>query len=128
MLLRPAVAIGDGGHAVNALAGFAGGVTGGATAFPGAVPTILCNMRGVSKNEQRGIVQPFILVMQIATLLYFSRLNILASVGATSLLLCLPAVGAGTWLGLRLFDRVDDAKFRRLVLIFLLGSGALLVI
>jgi uncharacterized membrane protein YfcA len=41
---------------------------------------------------------------------------------------CLPAVVAGTWLGLRLFDRIDDTKFRRVVLIFLLISGVTLVL
>jgi hypothetical protein len=34
----------------------------------------------------------------------------------------------GTWLGLRLFDCVDDAMFRRLVLTFLLASGVVLVV
>jgi uncharacterized membrane protein YfcA len=31
---------------------------------------------------------------------------------------------AGTWIGLRLFDRIDDALFRRIVLVFLIVSGA----
>jgi len=33
----------------------------------------------------------------------------------------------GTWLGLQLFDRIDDTKFRRLVLFFLLVSGITLM-
>lgn len=73
MLLRPHVVMKVRNRLVDVLAGFGGGVTGGATAFPGAIPTILCCTRGVSKNEQRGVVQPFILVMQIATLIYFSN-------------------------------------------------------
>ena len=38
---------------------------GGLTAMPGAMPTIWCDLRGISKERQRGMVQPFILVMQI---------------------------------------------------------------
>ena len=33
----------------------------------------------------------------------------------------------GTWLGLQLFDRIDDARFRQVALLFLLLSGATLV-
>ena len=128
MLLRPRFTIQSGGRLAEVAAGFAGGVTGGATAFPGAIPTILCSVRGLSKTEQRGVVQPFIFLMQIATLIYFSKLGILGSVTLTTYFWCLPAVVAGTWLGLRLFDRIDDTKFRRVVLIFLLISGVALVL
>jgi uncharacterized protein len=127
MLLRPNLAFRAGSRFAEIAAGFAGGITGGATAFPGAIPTIWCNIRGLSKVEQRGIVQPFILLMQIATLVYFSKLGILASGTWTSYIWCLPAVIGGTWLGLKLFNRVDDVRFRRLILLFLLVSGATLM-
>ncbi|HEX5507115.1 MAG TPA: sulfite exporter TauE/SafE family protein [Pseudolabrys sp.] len=128
MILRPSLSFRGGGHFAEAAAGFAGGITGGATAFPGAFPTMWCNARGMSKVEQRGIVQPFILCMQIATLIYFSKLGILASATLSAYLWCAPAVIAGTWIGLRLFKRIDDGKFRRLVLLFLIVSGATLII
>jgi hypothetical protein len=35
---------------------------------------------------------------------------------------------AGTWLGLKLFGRLDEAGFRRVVLALLLLSGAVLMI
>jgi len=127
MLLRPNLAFRAGSRFAEVAAGFAGGITGGATAFPGAIPTIWCNIRGLSKVEQRGIVQPFILLMQIATLVYFSKMGILASGTWTSYIWCLPAVIGGTWLGLKLFNRVDDVRFRRLILLFLLVSGATLM-
>jgi uncharacterized membrane protein YfcA len=128
MLLRPSVVFTGGGRFAEIAAGFVGGITGGATAFPGAIPTIWCSLRGLSKVEQRGIVQPFILLMQIATLVYFSKLGIFASATWTTFFWCIPAVVAGTWLGLHLFSRVDDGKFRRLVLLFLLVSGLTLVL
>jgi uncharacterized membrane protein YfcA len=125
MLVKPGISIGRGGRYIAVAAGFAGGV---AIAFPGAFPTILCSLRNLSKETQRGIVQPYILVMQIATLAYFSRLGFITSATATTYLWCLPAVLGGTWLGLRLFNRVDDALFRKLVLVFLLVSGATMVL
>ena len=132
MLLRPSLVISwrgtRGGRLVDAMCGFVGGITGGAIAFPGAAPTIWCSLRGLTKDVQRGIVQPFILVMQIATIAYFSRLGILTSSTIASSLVCIPAVLFGTWLGLQLFAYIDDAAFRRVVLIFLIVSGASLVL
>jgi uncharacterized protein len=128
MLLRPQFVVRGGGRYAEVAAGFAGGITSGATAFPGAIPTVWCSARGLSKLEQRGIVQPFILLMQIATLVYFSKLGMLASTTLATFLWCVPAVVCGTWLGLKLFDRIDDRKFRQVVLLFLLVSGAILVV
>jgi len=64
--LRPEVAAYPGikAIAVPNVFGFAGGLIGGFTAMPGAAPTIWCNLRGMSKNEQRGLVQPYITIMQ----------------------------------------------------------------
>ena len=53
--------------------------------------------------------------MQIVTLLYFSRLGIVASGTLTAYLLCIPALLAGTWLGLRMFAAVDEAVLRQIV-------------
>jgi uncharacterized membrane protein YfcA len=128
MYVRPDIGIRRSGRLLEALVGFAGGVTGGATAFPGAIPTIWCNARGLTKLEQRGLVQPYILLMQIATIVYFSKAGLLASATWVMTLWCLPAVLAGTVLGLFLFDKVDEARFRRVVLMFLFVSGVLLAL
>ena len=40
----------------------------------------------------------------------------------------LPALAAGTWLGLKLYGALDETAFRRVVLLLLLGSGLALVI
>ncbi len=56
-------------HALfDGMAGFLGGVTGGAAAFPGAFVTIWCGFKGLSKERQRGLYQPFILIVQLAAL------------------------------------------------------------
>jgi uncharacterized membrane protein YfcA len=56
-------------HALfDGMAGFLGGITGGAAAFPGAFVTIWCGFKGLSKERQRGIYQPFILIVQLAAL------------------------------------------------------------
>lgn len=40
----------------------------------------------------------------------------------------LPALFAGTWLGLKLFGRIREAVFRKIVLVLLLASGAVLIV
>jgi hypothetical protein len=43
-------------------------------------------------------------------------------------LLGLPALALGTWVGFKLYGRLDDAMFRKAVLVLLLISGVTLVI
>src|SRR5262249_41463533 len=50
---------------IRSMVGFAGGLVGGLTAMPGSLPIIWCDLRGVSKEHQRGEVQPFILTTQV---------------------------------------------------------------
>jgi uncharacterized protein len=128
MTFRPNLAIRSGGRALEGVAGFLGGITGGATAFPGAIPTIWCNARGLTKLQQRGIVQPYILLMQVATLVYFAKTGMLSSAAFTSYVTCLPAIVLGTLIGFAAFDRIDEAKFKRITLVFLFASGLLLAL
>jgi uncharacterized protein len=43
-------------------------------------------------------------------------------------LIGLPALLAGSWLGLRLYGKLDEAAFRKIVLALLLMSGLALVV
>jgi uncharacterized protein len=123
MLWRPVAVVAGGGCGMALMVGFAGGISGGAIAFPGAFPAIWCSLRGLPKDAQRGIVQPFILLMQCAALAYFSRAGMLGSATAVAFLWCAPAALAGTFVGVRLYHCIDDAIYRRVILGFLLVSG-----
>jgi uncharacterized membrane protein YfcA len=130
MLFRPKLR-GE-GQAPSALQqaaiGFAGGLVGGVTAMPGAVPTIWCDLRGIGKDRQRGMVQPYITAMQVAALalLFFQRS--LPEALLDDLLVSAPPLAAGALLGLTLFGKVSDALFRRVLLSVLLLSGLTYVI
>jgi uncharacterized protein len=128
MLWRPGAVIARGGRAMALAVGFAGGIAGGAIAFPGAFPAIWCSLRGLPKDVQRGIVQPFILLMQCAALLYFSKVGIFDRATAVTFLWCVPAVLSGTWIGIRLYRRIDDTSYRRVILGFLFMSGATFIL
>ena len=130
MLFRPIVI---GGTSVpdrvrDAVIGFGGGLIGGLTAMPGALPTIWCELRGMPKDQQRGLVQPYITAMQLIALAVMLSRNSLSSQAFVNLTLSLPALAAGAILGVILFRRVDGASFRRLVLAVLLIAGFGLVV
>src|SRR6516225_1538096 len=112
----------------NAVVGFGGGLIGGLTAMPGALPTIWCDMHGVSKNQQRGLVQPFIAAMQIFELALMLMHHSLSVRVLANLLLSIPALIAGAVLGIFAFRHVSEQIFRRLILLVLLVSGLLLVV
>lgn len=111
----------------TALIGFGGGLIGGLTAMPGALPTIWCDMHGLPKNQQRGLVQPFIAVMQMFALAIMVARHDLSSKMFVELALSIPALLAGSALGILAFRRIDEAMFRRIILSVLLLSGVLLV-
>ena len=70
MLLRPAIAYlrARPGCLHDAVVGFGGGLVGGLTAMPGVLPVIWCDLRGMPKDQQRGVVQPYIVAMQLFAL------------------------------------------------------------
>jgi uncharacterized membrane protein YfcA len=129
MLLRPAATCAREmpGRLRDVVIGFGGGLVGGLTAMPGALPVIWCNFRGMPKHQQRGLVQPYITVMQLLALALLLSRNGISREAVLDLTLGLPALAAGAALGVVLFRRIDDARFRRVVLAVLLFAGALLV-
>jgi len=101
-----------------ALAGFIGGLT----AFPGALMTIWCSLRGIDKIHQRAIYQPFILAMQIVTAV---SLNLLgrAQIGEQHDVKFVAFAIAGAAIGYAWFRRLSAAQFRVALHVLLIVSG-----
>jgi|SRR5665213_539125 len=57
------------GRADELLVGLTGGLTAGLVGASAVVPALWCAWHGLSKERQRAIMQPFILVMQLASLI-----------------------------------------------------------
>jgi uncharacterized membrane protein YfcA len=127
-LVRPKLArMTAGGRAADAGIGIVSGVLGSATGLGGIVPTVWCSLRGWSKDEQRAVFQPVAVAIFAMTALWLGGTGLLAGDTIRLFAIGLPAVLAGLWLGLRLYGRLDEAGFRKLVLVLLLISGAALV-
>jgi uncharacterized membrane protein YfcA len=130
MLVRPTFAYLQGvqSRLRDVAVGFAGGVVGGLTAMPGALPTIWCDLRGLAKDHQRGLVQPFIATMQVVALLALISVGGFSSGTWLHLGLAMPALLAGSVIGIALFGRVNHTTFRRVTLVFLFVGGIALAV
>ena len=128
-LLRPTLKpVTHGGAPADALAGFLNGVLAGITGLAGILITIWCTMRGWPKDEQRAVFQPAALAIFLMTAAWLVAKGALSGDTVQLFLIGLPALALGTWLGFKLYGRLDDAMFRKAVLVLLLVSGAALII
>jgi hypothetical protein len=119
--------IAGGGRAADAAVGFVAGLMGGLGGYSGILPTIWTQLRGWPKDAARGVYQPFILVMQVATLVAAGFVTLdtfsLELIGAA-----LPALLAGAWLGWVAFGRLDERRFRQVLAVMIVASGATLMV
>ena len=125
--LRPAlkpVAVGGVG---DAIVGFLNGILGGLTGLAGILVTIWCGLRGWPKDVQRAVFQPVAVAIFLMSGLWLGARGTVTADTMKFFVMGLPCVFAGTWLGLRLFGRIDEAMFRKIVLALLFISGAALI-
>jgi uncharacterized membrane protein YfcA len=85
-------------------------------------------LRGWPKDVQRTIFQPVAVAVFLMSALWIGAKGAITTETAKLFLIGLPALLAGSWLGLKLFGRLDEASFRKVVLVLLLASGAVLMI
>lgn len=127
-LFRPALKPVTGGGAVaDAGIGFLNGVLGGLTGLAGILVTIWSGLRGWPKDVQRTIFQPVAVSIFLMSALWLGAKGTITPETIKLFLIGLPFLFAGTWLGLKLFGRLDETAFRKVVLALLFVSGAVLI-
>jgi hypothetical protein len=127
-LIRPAIKPVKAGVAADAGIGFLNGVLGGLTGLAGILVTIWCGLRGWPKDQQRTVFQPVAVAIFLMSAVWIGARGAVTVDTVKLFLLGLPALLIGTWLGLKLFGRLDEASFRKVVLVLLLASGAVLML
>jgi hypothetical protein len=131
MILRRPVVVARQHAVFDALAGVLGGVTGGMAAFPGAFVTVWCGLKGWSKERQRGVYQPFILLVQIAAIALIAMPGLRLAHGRSfdfAGIEYLPAMFGGCLFGMGVFRKLNDRQFAFGVNTLLLVSGAALLV
>jgi uncharacterized membrane protein YfcA len=108
--------------------GFLNGLLGGLTGLSGIIITVWCQMRIANKDAQRTIFQP---VNFAAMTMNVASLGVAGAIDGPTVrlyLLGLVPVFAGLWVGLKLYGKLDDAAFRKVILLLLLASGIVLIV
>jgi uncharacterized protein len=128
-LARPALKpTATGGATADAGVGFLNGILGGMTGLAGILVTVWCGVRGWPKHQQRAVFQPVAVAIFAMSAAWLGVGGALSAETMRLFLLGLPALAAGTWLGLKLYGRLDETAFRKVVLVLLLVSGVALII
>jgi uncharacterized protein len=116
------------GATADAGVGFLNGILGGLTGLAGILTTIWCGMRGWGKDEQRAVFQPTGVAIFAMSGLWLGVKGSISSDIIWFFAIGLPVLIAGTWVGLKLYGHLDEAGFRKVVLVLLLLSGVALVV
>jgi len=128
-LYRPAIRpIKTVGSLADAAVGFLNGVLAGTTGLAGILVTIWCSLRGWPKDQQRAVFQPVAVAIFAMSAAWLGAKVAISAETIRLFLFGLPALLAGTWLGLKLYGKVNETAFRKIVLALLLLSGAALIV
>lgn len=114
--------------ATDGAVGFANGVLAGLTGLPGFIITIWCQLRGWKKDHQRAVFQPVLLAAIIANIVSLGIAGALTPAFFHLYLLGMPAMLAGLWVGFKLYGKLDDAAFRKVILVLLVIAGLALIL
>jgi uncharacterized protein len=126
MLCRPQGRTWAGSWWTDVCVGALGGITGGLAAFPGAFVTIWCSLRGWDKSVQRAVTQPFILAMQLITLVTMQAQHVAVHIDSVRIEGMLAALFAA-FVGMRVFRSLTNRQFALLLNSLLMVSGALMI-
>ena len=116
-----------GGRWADGVAGAAGGVLGALGGFTGAIPTLWCTLRGLEKDTQRSVIQNFNLSMLAVTFVSYliSGMVTIPMLPMLGIVAC--AVLVPVLIGAKVYIRLSEAAFRRVVMILLTVAGVTLL-
>ena len=113
---------------VEAGIGFVGGILGAMAGLSGALPSMWLAMRPWPKGVQRGVLQPFNMVILSAATVMLALDGGFDTTVLRNLVLTLPASAVGAAIGLWLFRKLSDHGYRRLLIGLMLVSGIVLLV
>jgi len=116
-----------GGRYADGLIGLSGGVMGGIAGLSGAPATLWASLRGWGKDEKRSIFQAFNLTILSIALISEAASGLITREVGWSTLIALPGTLVGVWIGRKLYDRLGQTGFDRIVYLVLLLSGVMMI-
>jgi uncharacterized membrane protein YfcA len=110
------------------LIGFGGGILSGIAGLSGPMPIAWSTFKPWTRDQKRALFQSFNTVILSATVCSSAIAGLLPPGFWLTLLLIVPVTFLGVWLGVRLYRRLDDRRFDRVVVTLLLLTGVSLVL
>jgi uncharacterized membrane protein YfcA len=115
-LCKPGLRLANPRRGVEVLAGLAGGLCGGLTGVSAPIPTIWCAACGMTKERQRSVLQPFILIIQLSSGIFLWQHGVVDDVVMHNYALLIGPVICGAWLGARAFHAFTHQSFVRVAM------------
>ena len=112
-----------GGGAMDTLVGGIGGMLGGLGGLSGSVPAIWTQLRGWKRDARRALMQVYNIAMHCLTLAVYSQTHALNATSWKLFAIVAPLMLGANIYGMRIYKRVSERGFARLVLIAILVSG-----
>jgi uncharacterized membrane protein YfcA len=127
-LFRPALKPPKASLSADLGVGVLNGLIGGLTGLGGVAVTVWCQLRGGKKDELRAIFQPVLFATFVMTTIAFAFAGTFTVETLKLYGFALPVLVAGIWSGFALYGKLDDAAFRKVILVLLLASGVALIV
>ena len=108
--------------------GIVNGLVGGLTGLGGVVSTISCQWRGWTRDVQRAVFQPVLFAAFVVISVSMAVTGAFTTETLKLYGLGLPFLLVGLWSGFRLYGKIDDEMFRKVVLILILLAGLSLIV
>jgi uncharacterized membrane protein YfcA len=108
--------------------GILNGLLGGLTGLTGIIVAIWCQLRSWPKDVQRTVFQPVNLAAVVMSTVSLSIARAITVATVKLYLLGMPLMLAGLWSGFKLYGKLDDTAFRKVILLLLLVSGLALIV
>lgn len=112
----------------NGLAGLAGGAMAALGGFSGVVPTLWCQITGMARDTQRQVIQNFNLTMLAVTFASYVGTGLVTQHMLPLLAVTLPAMVLPSIWGARMYERISDVAFKRVVLGLLTLAGVAMLV
>ncbi len=112
---------------IDQLIGLISGIMGGFAALGGLLPTIWVSLQKLPKNSQRGTYEPFIFITSIASIISFYFAGLITLSILVDFIKVFPALILGSWIGIKIYPKINEELFRKVILGLIFVAGLILL-
>ena len=108
--------------------GLFSGICGGFAGLSGPVLVVWSQLSQWPKERARAVLQVINMSIFVVAIVTYSVGGLITAEVLKVVAICLPGTLAGAWIGLKLYQQIDQEAFRKVVLVLLIISGLGLIL